>query len=222
MNSFQTNRIIHGEAAAQLSQMPNQCIDLIITDPPYLVGYRDRFGRTVANDQNPDGVLPAFPEMARVLRDNRYMILFCGWRAIDQFSAAWTQAGLRAVGQIFWSKNYTSSTWHTECRHESAWLLAKGFPAKPADPISDVQEWSYTGNRAHPTEKSVDILAPLVRAYSKPGDVVLDPFSGSGSTSVAAALNGRRYIEIELEESYCQYARHRLAGAVRYRQKKAA
>lgn len=120
MTSFQTNRIIHGEAAEQLSQMPDQCIDLIITDPSYLVGYRDRDGRTIANDQNPDGVLPAFPEMARILRDNRYMILFCGWRAIDQFSTAWTQAGLRTVGQIFWRKDYTSSAWHTECRHESA------------------------------------------------------------------------------------------------------
>ncbi len=222
MNSFQFNRIIHGEAATQLAQMPDRCIDLIITDPPYLVGYRDRHGRTIANDGNPDGVLPAFPQMARVLRDHRYMILFCGWRAIDRFSAAWTQAGFRTVGQIFWQKSYTSSSWHTECRHESAWLLAKGFPARPSAPVSDVQEWAYSGNRFHPTEKAVDVLAPLVRAYSKPGEVVLDPFSGSGSTSVAAALNSRHYLGIELDESYCQHARNRIAGVMRYRQRKAA
>lgn len=119
MTSFQTNRIIHGEAAAQLAQMPDHSIDLILTDPPYLVGYRDRDGRTVANDQNPDGVLPAFPEMYRVLRDDSYMILFCGGTAIDRFSAAWTQAGFRTVGQIVWAKSYASSVWHTERRHES-------------------------------------------------------------------------------------------------------
>lgn len=205
MNSFQINCIIHGEAATQLAQMPGQCIDLIITDPPYLVGYRDRHGRTVANDENPDAILPAFQQMARVLRDNRYMILFCGWSAIDQFSAAWTQAGLRTVGQIFWHKNYISSSGYTERHHESAWLLAKGFPAKPSTPVSDVQEWIYSGNRNHPTEKAVDILTPLVCAYSKPGDVILDPFSGSGSTSVSAALNNRRYLGIELDEGYCQH-----------------
>lgn len=85
-----------------------------------------------------------------------------------------------------------------------------------------MQEWPYTGNRAHPTEKAVDILAPLVRAYSKLGDVVLDPFSGFGSTSVAAALNNRRYLGIELDAGYCQHASHRLVGVTRYRQQKAA
>jgi DNA modification methylase len=49
-------------------------------------------------------------------------------------------------------------------------------------------------NRAHPTEKAVSILTPLIQAFSKRGDLVLDPFSGSGSTAVAAALSGRRYI----------------------------
>jgi len=78
------------------------------------------------------------------------------------------------------------------------------------------------GNRFHPTEKAVDILTPLIRAYSKKGDTVLDPFSGSGSTSVAAALMGRNSIGIELEEGYCTYARNRLAGVSRYRDRKAA
>lgn len=222
MTNFTTTRIIHGDATAELAKLPDNSIDLIITDPPYLVGYRDRDGRSIANDRNPDAVLPAIAEMARVLSDGSYMILFCGWVAIDQFSKAWTDAGLRTVGQIFWQKSYASRTWHTECRHESAWLLAKGRPAKPEAPVSDVREWVYSGNRFHPTEKAVDILTPLIRAYSKQGDTILDPFSGSGSTSVAAALTGRNSIGIELEERYCTYARNRLAGVSRYRDRKAA
>jgi len=221
MTSFQTNHIIHGEASAQLALMPDSSIDLILTDAPYLVGYRDRMGRTIANDQNPDGVLPVFPHMHRVLRDSSYMVLFCGYNAIDLFSTAWATVGFRTVGQIFWRKSYASSVWHTERRHESAWLLAKGFPAKPQSPVSDVQEWTYSGNRTHPTEKAVEILTPLIRAYSRPGSVVLDPFSGSGSTSVAAALTGRRFIGIELDESYCEIARNRVAGALRHRSKAA-
>jgi len=131
MTSITTNRIIHGDAVNQLAQMPDSSVDLIITDPPYLVGYRDRTGREIANDRNPDGVLPAIGEMARVLKSDSYMVVFCGWVAIDRFSNAWAEAGLRSVGQIFWRKSYASRTWHTECRHESAWLLAKGRPAKP-------------------------------------------------------------------------------------------
>jgi DNA modification methylase len=56
----------------------------------------------------------------------------------------------------------------------------------------------------------VEVLRPLIEAYSRPGDVVLDPFSGSGSTSIAAAMAGRRYLGIELESRYCEYARQRL------------
>ena len=217
-----TDQIIQGDATPTLQTLPSASIDLIITDPPYLVSYRDRSGRTLANDDAPEAVLPAIAEMYRVLKDGSYCIMFCGWSAIAQFSQAWEHAGFRTVGQIVWCKSYASRTWHTECRHESAYMLAKGYPAKPVAPISDVQEWQYSGNRHHPTEKAVGILTPLVRAYSKAGSIILDPFSGSGSTSVAAALNGRRYIGVELEERYCTLARARLDGVLRYRENRRA
>ena len=85
-------------------------------------------------------------------------------------------------------------------------------------PISDVQSWIYSGNRSHPTEKSVEILKPLVEAFSQPGDLICDPFSGSGSTAVAAALLGRSYLGFEIEEKYCQLAEKRLAGVNRYKE----
>jgi site-specific DNA-methyltransferase (adenine-specific) len=78
--------------------------------------------------------------------------------------------------------------------------------------LDDIRDWEYSGNRLHPTQKAVGILQPLIRSFSKPGDVVLDPFAGSGSTAVAAALCGRRYVAIELEADYCRLARRRLAG----------
>jgi DNA modification methylase len=74
----------------------------------------------------------------------------------------------------------------------------------------------YSGNRLRPTEKSVETLRPLVEAFTKPGDVVLDPFAGSGSSLAAAALLGRQYLDIELEPKYCDIARLRIAGVKRY------
>jgi len=79
-----------------------------------------------------------------------------------------------------------------------------------------VQPWIYSGNRSHPTEKSVDILKPLIKAFTKPGQVVLDPFAGSGSTLAAAALAGRGYLGVELEAKYCELIDRRLAGISRY------
>ena len=62
--------------------------------------------------------------------------------------------------------------------------------------------WEYSGNRYHPTEKPVSSLRPLIECFTQPGDIVLDPFGGSGSTCVAAAQCGRRWIGIELLEEY--------------------
>ena len=79
-----------------------------------------------------------------------------------------------------------------------------------------MQPWTYTGNLGHPTEKAVETLKPLVEAFTKAGDVVLDPFAGSGSSLVTAALLRRDYIGVELEQEYCQLAEKRLAGVARY------
>jgi site-specific DNA-methyltransferase (adenine-specific) len=135
---------------------------------------------------------------------------------VDAFFAVWRAAGFRPVGHIIWTKGYASRTGYLKGHHEQSFLLAKGRPAAPVAPLSDVQSWIYTGNRAHPTEKAVAILRPLVEAFSRPGDLVLDPFAGSGSTAVAATLSGRRYVGIELEVHYCHHARRRLAGVQRH------
>jgi len=135
---------------------------------------------------------------------------------VDAFFAAWKVAGFTPVGHIVFSKSYSSAQRFLRYAHESAYVLAKGRPELPANPISDVQPWHYSGNHSHPTEKSVDTLKPLLETFTKPGDIVLDPFAGSGSSLVAASLLQRRYIGIELEAKYCELARRRLAGVSRY------
>ena len=73
--------------------------------------------------------------------------------------------------------------------------------------------WSMAENTAHPTQKPEKLLAKLILASSSPGDTVLDPFLGSGTTSVTAKKLGRHYIGIELEPRYCVWAEQRLECA---------
>ena len=216
------NQIIQGDCRQILKSFPSRSVDLVVTDPPYLVNYRDRSGRTIANDTGKADFLSAFSDLYRVLKPDSFCICFYGWNRVDEFFSAWRAAGFRPAGHIVWKKEYASSARFLQYRHEQAYLLVKGNPGRPAKPMADVQPWKYTGNRAHPTEKAIEILQPLIRAFSKPGAIVLDPFAGSGSTAAAAALSGRRYVGIELDGRYCRHARTRLAGVERYTARKAA
>ena len=195
-----------------MQAMPAACVDLIVTDPPYLVNYRSRDGRRIANDQAGDTrwLFDSSREMHRVLKDDSFCISFYGWPQAGTFHNAWTQAGFKVVGNFVWAKPYTSSTGYTQRRHECAALLAKGHPRKPSFALPDVLTGRYTGNRLHPTQKPVELLAKFIQAYSRTGEIILDPFAGSGSTAVAASQLKRHYIAIELMQAYAEAAKKRL------------
>jgi len=213
MSRLPMNRIIQGDCISVMQSLPAASVDFILTDPPYLVRYRDRAGRSIANDDRSDWLEPAFAEMARLLKPGGLCISFYGWNQVDRFVRAWRAAELRLVGHLVFAKSYASSARFLRHQHEQAYLLAKGHPPLPHRPIGDVRGFTYAGNRLHPTQKPVEPLAELIAAFTKPGDLVLDPFCGSGSTLVAAKSLGRRYLGIELDAGHRWTAAMRLACA---------
>ena len=205
------NSIANGDCIEVMRSLPWASVDFILTDPPYLVNYRDRTGRSVANDVGDGAWLkPAFRQMHRVLRPNSLCVSFYGWNKVDLFMDAWKSAGFSVVGHIVFRKRYGSNARFLSYRHESAYLLAKGRPPLPGSPVPDVLDWEYSGNQLHPTQKPVQPLKTLIGAFTKPGDVVLDPFCGSGSTLAAAQELGRRFIGIELDAAHHSTAINRL------------
>jgi DNA modification methylase len=206
------NDVTCGDCVDVMAHMPQQCVDFVLTDPPYLVNYRDRSGRRVANDDNDAWLRPAFRQIHRVLKPNCLALSFYGWDKADIFITAWRAAGFEIVGHVVFRKNYASRTRYLGYRHESAYLLSKGRPPLPATPVPDVLDFPYSGNRLHPTQKPVEPLKTLIGAFTHPGAVVTDPFCGSGSTLVAARQMGRRFIGIDLDPAHHRTARQRLAG----------
>jgi site-specific DNA-methyltransferase (adenine-specific) len=205
-----TNQIHQGDCIEVMRQMSAESVDFILTDPPYLVNYRDRTGRSIQNDANADWLKPAMHEAYRVLKQDRVAIMFYGWTRVDEFFAAWREAGFQPVGHLVFQKAYSSKSRFLSYRHEQAYLLAKGRPPLPKQPIGDVLDMPYSGNRLHPTQKPVTALIPLLRSFTLPGDLVLDPFAGSGSTCAAAILTGRKFIGIELDPGYYTHAAARI------------
>lgn len=217
MTSIQTNRDItpnlwRGDCLTLLPALPEASVDFILTDPPYITRYRSRDGRTVPNDNNDAWLKPAYGELYRVLKPDSFAVSFYGWAHADRFLTAFRAAGFRVVGHFVFPKRYTSQTRHVRYQHESAYLLAKGNPT-PKHIIGDVLDWSYSGNKHHPTEKPLCVLTPLIAAFTPANGLVLDPFAGSGSTLIAARALGCQYLGIELDEKYHAIACNRLAQA---------
>jgi site-specific DNA-methyltransferase (adenine-specific) len=192
------NTVIHGDCVEVMRRMRSASVDLVLTDPPYLVRYRSRDGQTIANDDRDEWLEPAFAEMYRLLKPGSFCLSFYGWNAADKFILAWRKAGFRIVGHVVFKKRYASSSRYLDHCHEQAYLLVKGDAEMPSTPFGDVLDWDYTGNRLHPTQKPLSALLPFIEEFSRPGGLVLDPFCGSGSTLLAAAMRGRAYVGIEL------------------------
>jgi site-specific DNA-methyltransferase (adenine-specific) len=207
------NRMITGDCLEVMQEMPDASVDCVITDPPYLVNFRDRDGRGYQNDnpQDTSWLTPAYAQMYRVLKPDSFCVSFYGFTKAEAFLAAWRQAGFDLIGHLVWVKPYASREKFVRYHHENAYLLAKGRPRRPRLRLPDVFEWEYTGNELHPAQKPVMAILPLVMAYSEKGDIVLDPFSGSGTTAVAAKTLYRRYIGIELDPEYAAKSEERLS-----------
>ncbi|NEP17875.1 MAG: DNA methylase [Leptolyngbya sp. SIO4C1] len=217
-NTFQSrpypkpqSRLILGDCITILKTLPSQSIDLVVTDPPYLVNYTARDGRKIMGDTCKKWVYPAFQEIARVLKNNAFIVSFYGWHKIQHFMQVWMTLGLSPVGHFACVKKYASKRGFTASHHENAYLLAKGHPRlSSAKAPRSVLEMPYSGNKLHPTQKPVELLSTFIKAYSRPGDTILDPFAGSASTAIAAKSAGRECIAIEKDPQYFALAKQRL------------
>jgi site-specific DNA-methyltransferase (adenine-specific) len=209
--------IYYGDCQTLLNRIPSESVDLVLTDPPYLVSYRGRWCSDwdmIKGDDDPSWVLPVFIELWRVLKPNSLCLSFYGWPHADLFLTAWKLIGFRPVSQIVCVKDNIGLGYFSRSQHESAFLLAKGNPPRPAVATSDVIVGKREHAAVHPNQKPLDAIARLIASYTKSGATVLDPFMGSGTTLVAARNLGRRAIGIEIEEQYCRAALDRLAQQV--------
>jgi DNA modification methylase len=204
----------HGDCRSVLPWLDPESVDLTVTDPPYLVGYRGRWcgdWLPIEGDTDASWVLPAFTEIYRVLKPDTFCFSFYGWPFADVFLQAWKQIGFRPVSHVVCVKSSIGLGHYTRSQHETAYLLAKGNPTLPEASISDVFTWERETVLYHPNQKPLSVISRILAAYSSKSALILDPFMGSGTTLLAARNMGRRAIGIEIEESYCQIAANRLA-----------
>ena len=211
---MKTNQIISGDCIQIMKTIPNNSIDLIITDPPY--GDNVAYGwsnKTIKNNENPLINCSALIECYRILRKNKSLYIFTNWKHypfLTEFIIRYTKFKIRHL--IVWRKHNFGLGWAFRNQFELILVLEKGKPKYNLNDFSDVQNASHINHNdsTHPHEKPIDLITKMINHSSKDGDLILDPFCGSGSVCVASENMKRKWIGIELDEKYVEMAKERL------------
>jgi site-specific DNA-methyltransferase (adenine-specific) len=217
------NKIIHGDCRAILSRLPDESVDLLLTDPPYGMRYRARrWGKPMKGDADLSWFRPFIQEAYRVLRPNTHAYLFCNEYGLATFRAEMAAAGFKVKRLLVWVKDqHTAGDLKGDYANRTEYLLFghKGRRLLSGHRDANVLFFKRSGRkRLHPTEKPEDMLRYLIEKSSSPGELVLDPFAGSGTTCKAAKDLGRRFLGIEIDPKYAEIARRRVADPAKFRQ----
>lgn len=208
--------LYQGNSLELLAQLPAACVDLILTDPPYGMswqsGRRKKGYAKIANDESLEWLNSCVAEWKRILRPDRHIYSFCSWHHIETFKIE-IQKQFDLLNMLIWVKNNHGSGNLAESyapQHELILYGQTGRRKRIGKRISDVLSCPKASNSKHPTVKPLDLIETLISKSAYPGELVIDPFGGSGTTGVACKRLGRKCILVELDKTYCAVAAERL------------
>lgn len=211
--TIEENTIIHADSLTVLRQMEPESVDAVITDPPYGINYVSQTGAKVKNDTAP--FIWFLYDAFRVLKPGGSIICFTRWDVQQTFIDAMKLAGFKVKSEVIWDKvigGQGDLKAQFSPSHENITFAIKGKYSFPGHRPRDLVTYQKlaSSQMIHPTEKPVGLLTNLISSVTKPGDLIVDPFAGSGSTCVAAKKTGRRFIGIELDDEHFEKASRRI------------
>lgn len=211
--------VVTGDCLDVLKTLPEKCADAVVTDPPYGVNFKGKRTKNTASLVNTGySNLADDPEIVATVAVPAIHI------CIEKFGRAAVMPGVRNmyrypepadVGCVFNPAGAGSGRWGFVCYHPVLFygkcpFLAAGMGSRP-NSIKDAAAGEKV--EGHPCPKPLRWMQWLVERTSTPDSLVLDPFTGSGTTGVAAIKTGRRFIGIEIDDKYAEIARGRIAKA---------
>ena len=221
LGGIELNRIYQRDCIEGMRMIPDKSVDLIVTDPPYLMNYRsnrrvanDKF-KHIANDKDSNELIADYiAECYRVLKDDTAIYMFCSWHHIEFFKTEF-EKHFKLKNLIVWNKNVHGTgdlKGSYGPKHELILFGHKGRSLLREKRLPDVIDCAKIPSLklTHPTEKPTELLKIFIRNSSDKGDIVLDGFAGTGSTCVAAVETGRNFTAFEIETEYVTAANMRL------------
>ena len=199
----------------------DESIDLIVTDPPYLINYAsgrrkydDKFDYVIQNDNNPELIIDYIKECYRIMKQDTAMYMFCSFDKVDFFKHE-LEKYFNIKNMIIWVKDsHTMGDLEAQFgkQYEIIFLVNKGRKKINGKRLTDVWYFSKVkGNhQQHQNQKPVSLIEQCITKHSNVGDVVFDGFMGSGTTGVACKNLDRDFIGVEIEPQYYEMAKKRI------------
>lgn len=225
-------KLIHGDCLESLKKMPDESIDLIVTDPPYPTTARGSAGNSggmLQKDINKKGKVFAHnsidckeyaPEFFRVLKDGSHCYVMTNHVNLIHMLNTFTENGFHFIKSLIWDKGNKIMGQYYMSQFEYILFFRKGKGVKinncgTSDIISvpNKKQKGEDGKNLHDTEKPVGLMNVLIENSSQEGGLVLDPFMGIGAAGVSAVELNRSFIGIELDDGYFEIAKNRIENA---------
>ena len=243
--------IFNGDCVNELTAIPDDSIDLVITDPPFAIDYKAKkanYNRTGSR------VMPGYVEIPslayrdftrswmaqvyRVLKPSGSMYVFSGWNNLKDILSALDETGFHTINHIIWKYQFgvvTKNrfvTSHYTCpyvckdpsqrrfypfsRHAQGDRDEHGRSLHYADKedVWIIPREYWHGSIKTPTKLPAELIRKMLSYSSMPGDIVLDPFLGSGQVAVVSKMAGRRYCGFEIVPEYYEFAKRRLEEGI--------
>jgi DNA modification methylase len=201
--------LIQGDALKVLPTLESESVDLVLTDPPY--PNFDLF----TNEKTEDFYISVFSELYRILKKDRFLITFWSISDLPNVFRIMEKVGFNYVWQIInYIKNVEENHIRVGFSHYNSALVFEKGRAKRVEQIRDVIEDATSSisrkKIEHPTPKTLKVVENLIKFSTREGDIVLDPFLGSGTTMIACRNLKRSCIGIEINPRYVEIAKQRL------------
>lgn len=216
-------QLTRGDAVAWLRTLPDASVDLVITDPPYeslekhrAIGTTTRLKHSKASSNDWFSIFPndrfpeLFTEVFRVLRKDSHFYLFCDPETMFVAKPLAEQAGFKFWKPLIWNKVAIGMGYHYRARYECVLFFEKGKRKLHDLGIADIIDAPRIRG-GYPAEKPPEVSEVLIKQSSELGDLVIDPFMGSGSVGVAAIRNARNFRGNDLCAEALDITRTRLA-----------
>ncbi|MGY0565227.1 MAG: DNA-methyltransferase, partial [Paraglaciecola chathamensis] len=215
-------RLFQLDAVEWLQSLPANSVDLVITDPPYeslekhrAKGTTTRLKHSKSSSNDWFAIFPnarfvaLVEEIYRVLKNNSHFYLFCDQETMFEIKPLAEAAGFKFWKPLVWDKCAIGMGYHYRARYEFILFFEKGKRKLQDLGMPDVLQEKRVW-RGYPTEKPVPLIEKLIGQSSTAGQLVIDPFFGSGATLVAAQNLNREWQGADVSPSAHEHTAKRL------------